>query len=228
MQTKDVGVIIVAAGSGNRMGGGVPKQFLNVAGKEILVRCLEQFRTALPDSPIVVVVSESRVGQWEEIVARWSLAGSHMICTGGTTRYESVKRGLAMLPEWCSVIAVQDGVRPLLSRQLILDCVDAAREYGSAVPAVEVVDSFRTLVAGQSRAVAREQLRAVQTPQCFRAELLRRAYQMPYRDSFTDDAAVVESSGAPIHLCQGERENIKITTPIDLVVAEKILELRGR
>lgn len=221
MTDEKAEVIIVAGGSGTRMGADVPKQFLPLAGKPVLVHTVERFRQALPQARIVVVLPRQEWGRWESIVQAWGLAGTHTVCAGGATRFESVKNGLeAIVP--CRLVAVHDGVRPLVSDKLIHTAVACARQHGTAVPAVEPVDSYRELVPGGSCPCDRNRLRAVQTPQVFRYELLRAAYDRPYSSRFTDDASVVEDAGTPVVLCSGERDNLKITTPGDLIVAEAL------
>lgn len=218
----DTGVIIVAGGSGSRMGADVPKQFLPLCGVPILALTLKRFIEALPKSKIIVVLPETETTRWEEICREEGLQGTHTVCGGGATRFESVKRGLNVLGK-CNYIAVHDGVRPLTSKDMILRCMDTARLYGNAIPAVKPVDSFRQITADGSQAVDRDSLRAVQTPQVFLAETLRKAYAVEYRPEFTDDASVMESVGERIFLCEGERGNIKITTPEDIATAEAIL-----
>jgi 2-C-methyl-D-erythritol 4-phosphate cytidylyltransferase len=225
------GIIIVAGGSGVRMGAGVPKQFLRIGSREILALTLEKFRAALPDAEIVVVLPEEYTAVWNEIVRHDSLEGTHGVCTGGATRFESVRNGLNALGE-CDIIAVHDGVRPLVSVEMIRRCVDMAREHGTAIPVVEPVDSFRILPENasvkspeptQAEIIDRRRLRAVQTPQVFRAGLLREAYGAEYSAEFTDDASVVERHGACLAFCAGEYRNIKITTPDDMLFAEAVM-----
>lgn len=216
------GVIIVAGGTGTRMGGDLPKQFIPVAGKEVLVWCLQKFIDTLPDSEIVVVLPGREITRWKKIAAKHGLEGTHRTASGGRNRYNSVKNGLAVLGD-CDLIAVQDGVRPLLSADMIRRCVATARKHGSAIPVVEPVDSFRIMGDGGCGIVDRSLLRAVQTPQVFRADILREAYDAEYSTAFTDDASVVERYGARLAFCQGEYRNIKITTSEDLLVAGALL-----
>lgn len=213
-------VIIVAGGSGLRMGSEIPKQFLPLAGRPVLVRTLESFRATLPDADIVVVLPAGEMGRWEAICREYALGGTHRVCPGGENRFQSVKAGLAMVSD-AEEVLVQDGVRPLIGGALILRVLETVRRAGTAVPVVEVTDSFRRLDGqGGSAVVDRGTLRAVQTPQGFRGELLRRAYEQPWCAAFTDDASVVERAGVRITLCEGERNNIKITEPFDLTIAE--------
>lgn len=217
------GVIIVAGGSGTRMGAAQPKQFISIAGKEILVWTLEKFLTALPGAEIVVVLPCDEIPRWEKIAAAYGLGGTHRYCAGGRNRYLSVRNGLDALGE-CDYIAVHDGVRPLLSEEMIKRCVETAESNRTAIPVVEPVDSFRLILDGRAEIIDRAQLRAVQTPQVFRADLLREAYRGEYSASFTDDASVVERYGVQLSFCRGEYQNIKITSPGDLVFARAILD----
>ena len=217
-------VIIVAGGSGTRMGSEIPKQFLPLAGQPVLVRTLERFQATLPEADIVVVLPAGEMARWEAICREYALEGTHHICPGGRNRFLSVKAGLAMVPN-AEEILVQDGVRPLVSGTLIHRILETMRRTGTAIPVVEPVDSFRRVNAeGKSEVLDRASLRAVQTPQGFRGELLRRAYEQPWCAAFTDDATVVEHTGVEITLCEGERSNIKITEPFDLKIAEAWLE----
>lgn len=218
-----ISVIIVAGGSGTRMGAGIPKQFLPLTdGATILETTLRRFLTALPGCRAVVVLPAAETARWQELCQERGLCGTHTVCTGGATRFESVRNGLAAL-DACDYIAVHDGVRPLVSETLIHTCLRTAERYGTAVPALRPVDSFRTVGPdGTSRPADRDALRAVQTPQIFRADLLRRAYETEYRPEFTDDASVAEAAGIRVTLCEGERKNIKITSPDDLLVARAL------
>jgi 2-C-methyl-D-erythritol 4-phosphate cytidylyltransferase len=223
------------------MGATTPKQFLPLAGKPILAWTVEAFAAALsavdnatalpeadnvaalPEVDIVVALPAAYMEQWAEL----SLAHAvppHKICEGGATRFGSVKRALAMLDETCDYIAVHDGVRPLVSRQLIEYVFDVAHKHGTAIPALHVTDSIRCATdENSSYPVDRATLRAIQTPQVFREDILRAGYERAEGSDFTDDATVVESIGYNIMLCTGERRNIKITTPADLTVAEALI-----
>lgn len=222
---EQIGVIIVAGGSGSRMGGLRPKQFMLLDGQPILARTINNFAAALPGAEIIVVLPEAHTDFWRNLAARFDVA-PHAVVAGGTERFHSVKNGIAALKRTPELIAVQDGVRPLGSPELIRRTVAAAAEHGAAIPVVEPVDSFRETDGPGSQVIDRRRLRIVQTPQVFRAEVLTRAYQAEYRPEFTDDASVVESTGQSIFLCEGERTNLKITTPEDTVVAEALLTHR--
>ena len=238
-----VGVIIVAGGAGTRCGGRVPKQFALLGGMPVLARTIGNFARALPGAQIVAVLPAEQIDYWQNLRARFDVA-SHAVVAGGAERFDSVRNGLAALPADVEVIAVQDGVRPLGTPKLIRRTVAEAMEHGTAVPVVEATDSYREVGAGRetafggseafgrdaadegSRPVDRSRLRIVQTPQIFRAALLREAYGTDYCEAFTDDASVVERSGCAVHLCEGERGNLKITTPEDFAIAEALLAIR--
>ena len=215
--------IIVAGGSGTRFGASLPKQFLLLAGKPVLMHTLEAF--ALQSSEIIVVLPEAHQALWRQLCREHRCCVSHRVVSGGDTRWQSVKNALDTLAvEPSDVIAVQDGVRPLLSQHLVERAFAVARESGSAVPVVPVTDSVRQVEPdGTSRIVPRAVLRAVQTPQVFDAESLLAAYALPYRDVYTDDASVYEMAGHQVTLIDGETTNIKITHPSDLVLAQSLL-----
>ena len=229
MEQPRVGVIIVAGGSGKRMGSALPKQFALVGGEPILARTINAFRKALPTSRIVVVLPAEYIEFWKNFSARFEVA-KHSIVEGGEERFHSVRNGIEALSDAVDLIAVQDGVRPFASKELILRTVACAAEHGVAIPVVKAVDSYRMVEGDNSHIIDRTPLRIVQTPQIFAAPILRAAYDTEFRAEFTDDASVVEYSGEKITLCEGEYSNIKITTPDDLLIAElkvKSLELKG-
>ena len=214
------------------MGGARPKQFMLLGGMPILARTINNFAAALPGAEIVVVLPAEHTGFWHNLSARFEVA-PHTVAEGGRERFHSVKNGLAALKRDPELIAVQDGVRPLGSQELIRRTVAAAAEHGTAIPVVEPVDSFRETEGEPdaegvvpSRIVDRRRLRIVQTPQFFRAEVLRRAYETEYRAEFTDDASVVEAAGYRVCLAEGERGNLKLTTPEDFTVAEALIAAR--
>lgn len=221
MEQPRVGIIIVAGGSGSRMGGTRPKQFSLVGGEPILARTINNFRKALPASRIVVVLPAEYIEFWKNFSARFNVA-KHSVIEGGKERFHSVKSGIESLSCELDLIAVQDGVRPFASKDMILRAVECASKNGSAIPVVKAVDSYRAIEGEESKIVDRTPLRIVQTPQIFAAPILRVAYDTPFRADFTDDASVVEYSGEKVTLCEGEYTNIKITTPSDLVIAEAI------
>ncbi len=202
------------------MGANVPKQFLKIGEKTILEITLRAFLGR--SSEVVVVLPGDQYERWAAICAESGLAGTHKVCSGGATRFESVRCGLGALGE-CDLVAVHDGVRPLVSAEMIDRGVEVALAGGSAIPLVEAVDSFRVATEGGFRVADRSKLRAVQTPQIFRTDLLREAYQTESQPCFTDDATVVERLGVALGYYAGERSNIKITTPEDLVIAEALI-----
>ena len=219
--------IIVAGGSGTRFGAEVPKQFLELCGKPILMRSIESFEQALDDveHDIVVTLPADQFVLWQELCERYAFAVPHRVVSGGETRWHSVKNALDTLGngKGIDVIAVHDGVRPLASVELIRRLLDTARCDGSAIPVVPLNDSVRQLQGETSHALDRSSLRAVQTPQAFDARLLLDAYRQPYDKTFTDDASVVERMGRAVALVEGEPANLKITRPMDMALAEFLL-----
>lgn len=216
------GVIIVAGGSGRRMGGALPKQFMMLDNEPILARSINRIHEALPAAEIVVVLPEEHVELWKNIAARFDVA-RHKIALGGKERFHSVKNGLAALSEGIRTIAIHDAVRPLASKKLIIKLLLAAEKSVAVIPAVAPIDSYRIVEGDDSRIIDRSALRMVQTPQVFHAEALRAAYEQPFSSTFTDDASVMEAAGHKVTLVEGERENIKITTPSDMFIAEAII-----
>src|ERR1700744_5355258 len=214
--------VIVAGGAGTRMGTEMPKQFLELCGRPILWYTLNAFLSAYEDMPVVLVAPEHHRETTDALVATTAFPERIEVVTGGATRFESVRNGLATIAEE-SVIFVHDGVRCLVSRELIHHCYTAALQYGSAIPVVDSKDSVRLITADGNEAVERNRVKLVQTPQTFRSNLLMPAYKTVYRESFTDEASVVEAAGHRIHLVEGEIDNIKITVPGDLAVAERVL-----
>ncbi len=223
---KRIGIIIVAGGSGRRMGGALPKQFALLAGRPVLAHTIDRFAATLPGAEIVVVLPAAHCDFWRNLAARFDVA-KHTIAEGGAERFHSVRNGLAALRSDPELIAVQDGVRPLVCEELIRRTLQEAAAYGAAVPVVEPVDSFRTTDGTTSSIVDRRSLRIVQTPQAFRAEVLRAAYATDFRPEFTDDASVAEAAGHTIRLCEADPANQKITRPADLTIAEALLALRS-
>ena len=217
--------IIVAGGSGKRFGSEMPKQFLPLDGKPVLMRTIEKFDQA--GATIVVVLPVEHQEMWMAMCKDDNFAVSHTIADGGKTRFESVKNGIAAIENLAdgNLVAVHDGVRPLASVELINRCYDTAQETGSAIPVVNPSDSIRQVMDdGTSQQLLRSSLRAVQTPQTFKAELLRGAYDVEESPLFTDDASVIEAIGHKVALVEGEIANIKITTPIDMVIATELLK----
>lgn len=217
-------MVVVAGGKGLRMGKDLPKQFLPVGGRPVLMHTLEAFHRCDVAMGLVLVLPEAHRDYWDALCRRYDFALPHRVVSGGATRFHSVANGLRAVPPEVRLIGVHDGVRPFVSARLIEALFAAADCHGAAVPAIPVVDSLRHVDAcGGSVAVSRSEYRSVQTPQVFRSALLLRAYDTPYRETFTDDASVVEAAGHAVTLVEGEVDNIKITTPRDLAVAEILL-----
>lgn len=215
-------VIIVAGGSGLRMGNVIPKQFIEIAGKPILLRTLENFYSFDVEMDIVLVLPKHEIETWNLICKTFDCKIKHRVVEGGATRFDSVKNGLNLAMD-NAVIAIHDGVRPFVSHKTINNCFEMAIQCGTAVPFVDIVDSIRIKTNNGNVAFDRSQIKAVQTPQVFQSEVLLKAYSQSYQNTFTDDASVVERL-FPISLVEGNKENIKITTPFDLQVAELILK----
>ena len=217
--------VIVAGGSGLRMGTSIPKQFLLLKDKPVLWYTLTAFLTAFNDLAIILVLPAEFIEAGQAIVATVAAPNRIQITTGGDTRYQSVKNGLKLVNEK-SIVFVHDGVRCLVTPALIQRCYDATIEKGNAVPAIAAVDSMRIENDGSNSVLDRNKVRIIQTPQTFVAGQLLKAFDQPFDFSFTDEATVVEKAGIVIHLIQGETSNIKITSPLDLLVAEKIMDAK--
>lgn len=217
--------VIVAGGSGSRMGSVIPKQFLLLKGKPLLWYSIAVFVKTFPDIDIVLVLPEEHIGQGEGLVAGFSITNPIRVIKGGDTRFHSVQNGVALVKD-PSVVFVHDGVRCLVTENLLQRCYAQALEKGSAIPAVAATDSIRLVHANGSEVANRNAVRIIQTPQTFRSELLVPAFATTYSHEFTDEATVVEASGKTVFLVDGEYENIKITRPADLLVAETILAER--
>ena len=216
--------IIVAGGKGIRLGGDIPKQFRLLDGRPVLMHTIEAFFNAGNDIKIIVVLPDAHRNYWTELCNEYGFTVSHTVASGGETRWHSVKNGLETV-DGNSLVAVHDGVRPLASVNLINKAFAAAENYGCVVPVTEPTDSLRiTDGNGTSRTVNRAVYRAVQTPQVFKSDILADAYKAPYDERFTDDASVVEAASGRISLIEGERSNIKITTPEDLMFAEILMK----
>lgn len=213
--------IIVAGGSGKRMGGNLPKQFLKLSGLPILVHTLQAFYDADPEIQLIITLPAAEIQFWEELKDWHHNEVEHTVVAGGDTRYQSVKNALSYVNE--GLVAVHDGVRPFVSAKIINQSFEIAESKGAAVTAVPMKDSVRKVDdKGNSENIDRSTLRMVQTPQTFDTELLKSAYKTPYSSRFTDDASVVEAYGHEVSLIEGDYKNIKITTPEDLVIAEAL------
>lgn len=218
-------VIIVAGGKGLRMGGDIPKQFLPIGGRPVLMRTLERFRAYSPTLHIILVLPKAQQDYWQQLCREYDFRVEYQLADGGETRFHSVQHGLALIPDDAEgVVGVHDGVRPFPSMEVIRHCYETARTAKAVIPVTPVVETLRQLSApSASKTVPRDDYRLVQTPQTFDIQLLKAANRQPYCDGFTDDASVVESYGHAITLVDGNRENIKLTTPYDLKLAEVLL-----
>lgn len=215
--------VIVAGGSGTRMGGNLPKQFLLLKDKPVLYYTLKTFLDAYDDLQIILVLPVEYTDMGQEIIDAWFDKERIRIAAGGDTRFQSVKNGLALV-EKESIVFVHDGVRCLLSTDLIHRCYQGAVETGSAIPVIASKDSVRLLTEDGNDAIDRNKVMLVQTPQTFHSKILLPAFQIDYKDKFTDEATVVEAYGLKVSLVEGEENNIKITRPFDLVIAETLLQ----
>jgi len=216
-------VIIVAGGKGLRMGAEVPKQFLPVGGIPVLMRTLMRFREYSQALNIILVLPKAQQDYWRGLCQQHQFNIPYELADGGRTRYHSVKNGLALIPDDAEgVVGVHDGVRPFVAVDVIGRCYDKARTERAAIPVVPVVETLRHVGEGN---VMRDDYRLVQTPQTFDIKLLKEAFSLPYRESFTDDASVVEAWGHTVAMVDGNRENIKITTPFDLAIAQHLCQL---
>lgn len=218
-------IIIVAGGKGLRMGGEVPKQFLPVGGKPVLMRTMEAFHAYDAEIRIVLVLPVAQQTYWKELCAQYAFTLPYRLANGGETRFHSVKNGLDTIPaDEDALVGVHDGVRPFVSTGVIARCYAEAARVEAVVPVIDVVETVRHLEGnGRSTTVSRDDYKLVQTPQVFSLALLKKAYAQPYVPAFTDDASVVEAFGHEVTLVQGNRENVKITTPFDLAVAEALV-----
>lgn len=217
-------VIVVAGGKGLRMGGDIPKQFIPVKGKPVLMRTLEAFYAYDKQMELILVLPADQQDYWKQLCQTYGFALPHRIATGGETRFHSVKNGLALIDGEEGVVGVHDGVRPFVSHEVIASCYDSAVEKEAVIPVIDVVETLRLLTGEEeSETVPRASYKLVQTPQVFTVRLLKQAYEQAYTPLFTDDASVVETLGHTVYLIPGNRENIKLTTPFDLKVAEALL-----
>lgn len=224
--------VIVAGGSGVRFGSVLPKQFVLLSGKPVLMHTLERFAAYYAshtdvEGEIILVLPQAHMATWHELCVKHSFAVKHRVVAGGDTRFQSVLNALNSLPsdDTGAVVAIHDGVRPLVSNEIIENAFKVARENGSAIPVTPITDSIRKVgVDGSSQAINRSELRAVQTPQAFRLKELREAYFVPYDDSFTDDASVYEHLGHRVTLIDGSQHNIKITNAADIAIATVLLQ----
>ena len=218
--------VIVAGGSGQRMGSATPKQFLLLQQKSLLWYTIHSFLTAYDDLHIILVLPKNNSEEGKKLIKDLDAEAKIAITEGGDTRFHSVQNGLQLITE-PSVVFVHDGVRCLVTKELIQRCYEQAMAKGSAIPAVVATDSIRMMEDEDHHVINRKNIRIIQTPQTFQSQILLPAFQQPYDESFTDEATVVEASGQPVFLIEGDNTNIKITRPLDLVMAEKILSERS-
>ena len=217
-------VVIVAGGSGKRMGAEVPKQFLELAGRPVLMHTIERFKAFNEAVEIITVLPEDQLRHWLYLQEKHSFSIPQTLVKGGSARFYSVRNGLKFVNS-PGIVAIHDGVRPFVSDDTIKRCFETAEKKGNAIPAVTVAESLRIVTDTGNHPINRLQVRQIQTPQVFSAELLKKAYNQCYRPEFTDDATVLESAGEVINLVEGNRENIKITTPEDLLISRAFLSV---
>jgi len=215
--------LIVAGGTGERMMSEIPKQFIEIAGKPILIHTIERFGQYDNLLEIIVVLPENQLRSWNDLQKKHKFDISHTIVKGGRTRFHSVKNGLEFIDE-PGIVAIHDGVRPFVSFETIKRCFETAEKFGNAIPVISPSDSVRMITEMGNEAADRDRIKLVQTPQVFRTELIQKAYRQDYLPEFTDDAMVLEKTGEKINMVEGNRENIKITTPGDLIVARSLFQ----
>lgn len=216
-------VIIVAGGTGERMGNDIPKQFIEINGLPLLMHTFNAFYRYDKSIKFILVLNPLKFHYWDELCKKHAFTIEHTIVAGGPTRFSSVKNGVAALSDE-GIVAIHDGVRPFVSTDTIARCFEAAEQYGNAIPVIPMIDTVRMVEGHVSVAIDRTTLRCIQTPQVFSCHLIKEAYKQNYMPEFTDDARVLENRGHKIHLVEGNVENIKITTPLDLFIAPKVLE----
>lgn len=214
--------VIVAGGSGKRMGAEMPKQYLELAGKPLLMRTLERFKAFDESIELITVLPENQLRFWADLQKKYSFNIPHTLVKGGRARFFSVRNGLKFV-DVPGLVAIHDGVRPFVSIETIKRCFDVAGKTGNAIPVIPPIDALRTISDKGSTPINRLIVRQVQTPQVFNAALIKKAYLQEYRTEFTDDATVLENTGEKINLVEGNRENIKITTPEDLIISNALL-----
>ena len=216
-------IIIVAGGSGTRMNSVSPKQFLELKNKPLLMRTVDAFTNAIPNIKVVIVLLSQYDDEWKDLCEKHNFTTPHQLVGGGETRFHSVKNGLKLVPENC-IVGVHDAARPLVSTETILKTFQMADQKGNASPAYPITESIRKVDGDLNQAVSRNEYYVIQTPQCFKSSILQQAFKQEYQPSFTDDASVVEAMGEKVNLVEGNRENIKITTPHDLLIAEALID----
>ncbi len=218
-------VIIVAGGSGLRMRSELPKQFLELCGKPVLMHTIQVFFDFDRECELILVLPGAQRDYWAELCLKYMFSLPHQIVSGGETRFHSVQNGLKLI-QGEGIVFIHDGVRPLVGKETLRRCVEMAEKSGNAIPVLSVTESLRRLDGTQNISVDRSIFFSVQTPQTFRTEIILKSFLQPYQSDFTDDASVVEKAGFDINMVEGNRENIKITTPTDLIVAEAFLQAK--
>jgi len=215
--------IIVAGGRGLRMGKEIPKQFLSLGNRPVLMHTIDRFLSYDPDMSVVLVLPEDQFDYWKELCRHYRFQASYQLVAGGASRFQSVKNGLNAVGD-CDLVAIHDGVRPFVSFGTIERCCNVAMKKGAAIPVIEVVETLRKIDHEKNEIKPREEYRLVQTPQVFQTSIIQKAYEEAEQISFTDDAAVAEAAGYEITLVEGNRENIKITSPFDLLIANALVK----
>ncbi len=218
--------IITAGGIGSRMESELPKQFMEIEGKPILRRTMELFLSLPFKVNIIVVINGDYKEYWKEYCRNHDFIFPSILTAGGLTRFHSVKKGVGYLPEG-AIVAVHDGVRPFVSKELILSLYEKCEKEGAVIPVIRAIDSMREVVEGGTKVVDRDNYLMIQTPQVFRSDILIKSYKQAYNPSFTDDASVVERAGYRLTFCDGEKRNIKITTADDIKFAKAVISLGG-
>jgi 2-C-methyl-D-erythritol 4-phosphate cytidylyltransferase len=216
-------VVIVAGGSGKRMGAEIPKQFLELAGRPVLMHTIERFKTFNESIEIITVLPENQLRFWIDLQKKYSFTIPHTLVKGGSTRFLSVKNGLEFVNSQ-GLVAIHDGVRPFVSIDTIKRCFETAERLGNAIPSISPTESLRIVKGEDTVPVSRFEIKQIQTPQVFRAEIIKNAYLQNYSTDFSDDATVLEKTGEKINLIEGNRENIKITNPEDLLISDALLK----
>ncbi len=214
--------VIVAGGKGTRMNNEIPKQFMLLKGKPILYYSIKAFLDAFSDMEIILVLPPEHIGKGQEIIDGYFPRSRFRLCEGGSTRFNSVKNGLALIVDEC-IVFVHDGVRCLLTDDLVKRCFEAATKLGSAIPAINSKDSLRLLTSNGNKMLNRSKVKIIQTPQTFHSKILLPAFKIDYKPKFTDEASVVEAYGLKLNIIEGEENNIKITTPFDIQLAGNLL-----
>ena len=213
-------VIITAGGIGKRMGSSIPKQFIEIKGLPILMRTIQRFYEFDATCQIIVTLPSDWISFWNELIEKHDFRINHQLVDGGVERYDSIKNAISFCKH--DIIAIHDGVRPFVSNETIHKTIELAKQKGSAIPTLPLKESLRQVKNGQSIAVKRSEFVNVQTPQVFQKDIIEKAYSIPFHEAITDDASLVEEAGFEVFLCDGNEENIKITTPMDLRIGEII------